>query len=81
MQRRSVPKGNKGFLTLERREEESIMIGDNIEVYVSSIRGDRVKIAIRAPRDIPVHRKEVYDAHKSRQRDDGETRGYEGDRK
>ncbi len=38
------------------------MIGDNIEITVVDIRGDRVRIGISAPHDVPVHRKEVYEA-------------------
>jgi cytosine deaminase len=41
--------------------DESIMIGDDIEVKVSEIRGDRVRLGISAPQDVKVHRKEIYD--------------------
>ncbi len=48
------------MLVLTRKEDESIMIGDNIEIKVLEIRENQVKIGIEAPRSIPVHRKEVY---------------------
>ena len=49
------------MLVLSRRTNESITIGDNIKVTVTLIRGDKVRIGIEAPSDVPVHRKEVYD--------------------
>ncbi len=48
------------MLILTRKINESIMIGDNIEVVVLEVRGDQVKIGIRAPRSIAVFRTEVY---------------------
>ena len=48
------------MLVLTRKSNQSIMIGDDIEVTVLSIIGDKVRIGIQAPRDIPVFRKEVY---------------------
>lgn len=50
------------MLVLSRQCDESIMIGDDIEVTVVDIRGDKVRLGITAPREISVHRKEVYDA-------------------
>ena len=48
------------MLVLTRKSNQSIMIGDNIEVSVLAIMGEKVRIGIQAPRDIPVFRKEVY---------------------
>ncbi|MDP9377667.1 MAG: carbon storage regulator CsrA [Actinomycetota bacterium] len=48
------------MLVLTRKSNQSIMIGDEIEVSVLSIMGDKVRIGIQAPRSIPVYRKEVY---------------------
>ncbi|HPJ35371.1 MAG TPA: carbon storage regulator CsrA [Spirochaetota bacterium] len=48
------------MLVLARRLNESIMIGDDIEVVVIDIKGDQVKLGIKAPRKITVHRKEIY---------------------
>ncbi len=48
------------MLVLTRKSNQSIMIGDDIEVTVLSIMGEKVRIGIQAPRDIPVFRTEVY---------------------
>lgn len=50
------------MLVLSRQRDESIIIGDNIVLTVVDIRGDKVRLGIEAPKDIPVHRQEVYDA-------------------
>jgi carbon storage regulator len=49
------------MLVLARRLNESIMIGDEIEVVIIDIKGDQVKLGIRAPKRVTVHRKEVYE--------------------
>jgi len=48
------------MLVLTRKSNQSIMIGDSIEVSVLAIVGEKVRIGIQAPRDVPVFRKEVY---------------------
>lgn len=48
------------MLVLTRKSNQSIMIGDEIEVSVLSVVGEKVRIGIQAPRDVPVYRKEVY---------------------
>ena len=48
------------MLVLTRKANQSIMIGDDIEVSVLAIMGEKVRIGIQAPRDVPVFRKEVY---------------------
>ena len=53
------------MLVLSRNRDQSIIIGDNIEIVVVDIRGDKVRLGIKAPAEIPVHRKEVYEAIKS----------------
>ena len=50
------------MLVLSRRRDETIMIGDEIEVIVVDIRGDKVRLGITAPKSVPVHRKEIYEA-------------------
>lgn len=50
------------MLVLSRQRDESIMIGDNIKITVVDIRGDKVRLGIDAPTEIPVHRQEVYEA-------------------
>jgi len=59
------------MLVLSRKDDESIMIGDDIVITVIEIRGDKVRLGINAPIEIPVHRQEVYEAierEKERQR-------------
>lgn len=50
------------MLVLSRQRDESIMIGDNVQITVVDIRGDKVRLGIVAPAEIAVHRKEVYEA-------------------
>lgn len=50
------------MLVLSRQRDETIMIGDDIEVTVVDIRGDKVRLGINAPKNVTVHRKEVYEA-------------------
>ncbi len=52
------------MLVLSRKSNESIMIGDDIEVRVIEITGKSIKLGIEAPKDVVVHRKEVYEAIK-----------------
>jgi carbon storage regulator len=52
------------MLVLSRSCEETIMIGDDVEITVLDVRGDKVRLGIRAPAAVPVHRKEVYVAMK-----------------
>ena len=49
------------MLILARTRNESIMIGDDVEVLIVDIKGDKVRLGITAPRHIPVHRREIYD--------------------
>jgi carbon storage regulator len=48
------------MLVLTRKPDQSITIGSDIEITVLEVRGEQVRIGIRAPRDVAVHRKEVY---------------------
>ena len=50
------------MLVLSRQRDESIIIGDNIVITIVDIRGDKVRLGIEAPKEVPVHRQEVYDA-------------------
>jgi len=56
------------MLVLSRQRDQTIMIGDDIEITVVDIRGDKVRLGINAPTEIPVHRKEVYEAIKRENR-------------
>lgn len=53
------------MLVLSRQKDESIMIGDDVEITIVDVRGDKVRLGITAPKSIPVHRREVYDAIKT----------------
>ena len=66
------------MLVLSRQRDESIMIGDTIVVTIVDIRGDKVRLGINAPPEIPVHRQEVYEAiqrenHRAAQLQPGDT--------
>jgi carbon storage regulator len=50
------------MIVLSRQRDESNFIGDNIKITVVDIRGDKVRLGIEAPTEIPVHRQEVYEA-------------------
>ena len=50
------------MLVLSRQRDESIFIGDNIKITVVDIRGDKVRLGVEAPKEVPVHRNEVYEA-------------------
>jgi carbon storage regulator len=50
------------MLVLSRHRDESIIVGDDIVITIVDIRGDKVRLGIQAPSDVPVHRQEVYDA-------------------
>ena len=56
------------MLALSRYRQQSIMIGNDVRVTVLEIRGDKVRLAFDAPASVAIHRKEVYDAMKSRDR-------------
>lgn len=50
------------MLVLSRQRDQSILIGENVVITVVDIRGDKVRLGIDAPSEVPVHRREVYDA-------------------
>ena len=50
------------MLVLSRQRDESIMIGNDVEITIVDVRGDKVRLGITAPKSIPVHRREIYDA-------------------
>lgn len=61
--RRKIDQG-LDMLVLSRKKDEKIVIGDSITLMVIEIRGDKVRLGIEAPRDVTVHREEVYEAIK-----------------
>ncbi|QDV24421.1 carbon storage regulator CsrA [Aureliella helgolandensis] len=58
------------MLVLSRKKNESIVINNDITIVVVEIRGDKVRLGVEAPREVPVHRREVYDAILRSQQDD-----------
>jgi carbon storage regulator len=50
------------MLVLSRKKNESIVINDDITIVVVEIRGDKVRLGVEAPKEVPVHRNEVYEA-------------------
>lgn len=64
------------MLVLSRKKNESIVINDDISIVVVEIRGDKVRLGVEAPKEVPVHRREVYDAIK---RAESEQRSGAGD--
>ncbi len=63
------------MLVLSRQRDQSIMIGDNIEITIVDVRGDKVRVGINAPKQVAVHRKEVYEAIQRESQAQGETTG------
>jgi len=50
------------MLVLSRKKDESIVINNDITIVVVEIRGDKVRLGVEAPKDVPVHRREVFEA-------------------
>lgn len=66
------------MLVLSRKKNESIVINNDITIVVVEIRGDKVRLGVEAPREVPVHRREVYDAILRSQRDETSVETTEG---
>ncbi|MDO4557663.1 MAG: carbon storage regulator CsrA [Planctomycetia bacterium] len=64
------------MLVLSRKKNESIVINDEITIVVVEIRGDKVRLGVEAPKEVPVHRREVFEA--IRRSEDGTGGGTEG---
>lgn len=58
---------DRTMLVLSRKKDEKIIIGDNIAIMIVDIQGDKVRLGIEAPRDVTVHREEVYEAIQKKQ--------------
>jgi carbon storage regulator len=67
------------MLVLSRKKNESIVINDDIVVVVVDIRGDKVRLGIEAPKHVPVHRREVYEAIKRDNAEGSATQASESD--
>ena len=61
------------MLVLSRKKNESIVINNDITIVVVEIRGDKVRLGVEAPKEVPVHRREVYDAIHRNDADGGNT--------
>jgi carbon storage regulator len=63
------------MLVLTRKANQSIMIGDEVEISVLSVSGEKVRIGIEAPREVPIYRKEIYvNIQAERAKSEGDTR-------
>ena len=60
------------MLVLSRKKNESIVINNDITIVVVEIRGDKVRLGVEAPKEVPVHRREVYDAIRRSEMQNGE---------
>lgn len=69
------------MLVLSRHKGEQIQIGENITLTVVEIRGDKVRLGVEAPGEVPVHRMEVYDAIKRQQQGEEQSKDGEGNEK
>lgn len=63
------------MLVLSRQRDESIVIGENIVITIVDIRGDKVRLGIEAPNEVPVHRQEVFEAIQRENRKPGSPSG------
>ena len=61
------------MLVLSRKKNESIVINDDITIVVVEIRGDKVRLGVEAPKEVPVHRNEVYEAIRRNQQPTGQS--------
>ncbi|NLF71816.1 MAG: carbon storage regulator CsrA [Candidatus Anammoximicrobium sp.] len=61
------------MLVLSRKKNESIVINNDITIVVVEIRGDKVRLGVEAPKEVPVHRREVYEAIKRNEAAQGKT--------
>lgn len=60
------------MLVLSRQKDESIVVGDDVEITIVDVRGDKVRLGITAPRSVSVHRKEIYEAIQREKENNGD---------
>jgi carbon storage regulator len=78
--RRANPTKESIMLVLSRKKNESIVINDDITIVVVEIRGDKVRLGVEAPKEVPVHRNEVYEAiRRNQQNGSGDSATHEAD--
>src|SRR6186713_2001460 len=70
---RTCLRKESSMLVLSRKKNESIIINDDITIVVVEIRGDKVRLGVEAPKEVPVHRNEVYEAIRRNQQKPDET--------
>jgi carbon storage regulator len=66
------------MLVLSRKKNESIVINSNITIIIVDIRGDKVRLGITAPKEVPVHRREIYEALKRNEKLAAEKKSQDG---
>ena len=64
------------MLVLSRKVNETVCIGEDVQLTILSIRGDRVRVGISAPRDVPVHRFEIYELINNLKKEEAEGRSH-----
>ena len=67
------------MLVLSRKKNESIVINNDITIVVVEIRGDKVRLGVEAPKEVPVHRREVYEAIRRNELTEGKSPANETD--
>ena len=67
------------MLVLSRKKNESIVINNDITIVVVEIRGDKVRLGVEAPKEVPVHRREVFDAIRRNELAEGDKAASEAD--
>lgn len=67
------------MLVLSRQKDESIIIGDDVEIVIVDVRGDKVRLGITAPKNVSVHRREVYEAIQREKKEKAEKGDVGGD--
>src|SRR5210317_1338257 len=76
---RPVNERTEAMLVLSRKKNESIVINNDIKIVVVEIRGDKVRLGVEAPREVPVHRREVYEAIKRNEMEQRDAAAREAD--
>lgn len=73
-EKEELQRRNGKMLVLSRKKNESIVINNEITIVVVEIRGDKVRLGVEAPKEVPVHRQEVFDAIRRGETPDGQAK-------